>query len=76
MTDLSTTSNIIMSRFISIIFLLNAFVFSTSFVTYMWSDRNTPVSSIALVVMLVYIVSAMALSLWYMFETTANKEHQ
>lgn len=66
MTDRTTT----------IFVIISAILFSSAFVAYMLSDHNTLVSTIALVVMIVYSVSAAAISFVYMFEMTSNKEMQ
>jgi uncharacterized membrane protein YpjA len=63
-------------RLTTIFVIISAILFSSSFVAYMLADHNSLVSTIALVVMIVYSVSAAAISFVYMFEMTANKEMQ
>lgn len=65
-----------MYKFTTIIILLSSLLFSGSFVGYLMTDYGTPFNTACAVVMLGYSLLTMVISIWYIVDTTANKDHQ
>ena len=65
-----------MNRFTTIIILLSALLFSGSFVGYIMTDYGTPFNTGCIVVLMGYSLLTMVISIWYIVDTTANKEYQ
>lgn len=65
-----------LDRFTTVVVILSALLFSGSFLGYVMTDYGTPFNTLCLVVMLGYSLLAMVISIWYIVDTTANKEFQ